>query len=1818
EAAPPPPPPPSPQTDQLLPLSAHTETALATQALNLAEHLRQNPGLSLAAVAATLQTGRYPFAHRRALACKDVPDAIARLADLSSGATGMAAENAPPVVFMFPGQGSQFAGMGQTLYEEYSVFRQQIDTCAHHLAPLLELDLRDLLYPAPDQIEPASARLNQTQFTQPALFATAYALAALWRAWGIHPHAMLGHSIGEYVAACLAGVFTLEEGLRLVAARGRLMQSLPRGGMLSVSLSPEQVNPWLPPELNVAVINERERCVVAGPLPPLHVLADQLSTAGITSRLLQTSHAFHSPMMDPILADFAAVARAMALQPPQLPYISNVSGTWIRNDQAMDPDYWVQQLRQPVQFATGLAQVSRDPAVLLLEVGPGQALTQLARRQVTQPVVPAMRHPRAAQSDAAALLSAAAQLWVRGAPIAWEQLHPQPRRRVPLPPYPFERQRYWLETTPPAVAAPKPAAQGVSDLFYLPSWKRTLPPASRPLPTGQWLLFATNENDPVVASLRAALRAQGQTPIMVFAGAAFQALGDDTFCIDPSVPQQYAQLLAQLPYPPDRIIHAWSLAAEMEPLTASFYSLVYLAQALGGLAHVSPRHIDVLSRQMQSIAGETENRPGQAVLLGPCRVISQEYPSVTCRAIDLDAREWGLLPRELAVAEPGVVAFRGQARWVPTYESVTLPASAMPASLLKPDGIYLITGGLGGVGLQVAAYLAQTGRARIVLLTRSEFPPPETWPEIAPDHPRATAARQLHALRAQGAELLVVQADVTDLSQVERAISLTRAHFGGLDGVFHAAGISGGNLIQQTTPETAAPILAPKVIGTLNLARALETFPIDFLCLFSSLVAITGGPGRTAYTAANAFLDAFAASYRNRGEMFVFSVNWDTWRGVGMAAPAHTRPSPPIHPLLQEKVETNDARAVYRAWLHPDRYWVLAEHRIMSHPSLAGTVYLEMVRAAFAEHTAHTQMQFHDVYFLTPLVMAATEEREIRVVLEKENAGTNQYQFTVQSQEGQAWQTHAQGSVSPLAPTATPRHDIPALLAHCPREIPVRAEDLRREQIELGPRWRGLQSLRVGEGEAVAAITLDAAFAEDLRAYLLHPALLDVAASFAGQYVAQGSYLPLSYRRLALKAPLPAHLFSHARFSSPPETSAETITVDVTLLDASGQELVEIEGFSLKRADPAQWQVLARQLPQMENVYAGISPATAIEALHRILAHQPASRLLVSAYAPDELIRRIETQAAPPLPIPPRATHDRGRVKTPYAPPRSEPERILSQIWQELLGIAPIGIQDNFFELGGDSVLAIQIISHARQHGLRFSPNQLFTHQTIAELTQAAYTDTATPSGPPPDTENASPDHDYPLTPIQSWFFSQSFPQPHHWNQSLQLTLRRSLDTATLSAALQAVLAHHDALRLRFQRAENGWRQSFAPIPAAPPLVVVDLSPYPPADQGQQIAAQTAAWQTRLDLARGPLFQAIYFRRAPAAPDQLLLIAHHLVVDAFSWSILLADLQTAYAQIAQGDSATLPAKTASFQTWAEQLRALAAQPEMGAEWAYWREATSLASARLPLDGGATAGDLSDPAANTVEMAQSVTVALDQAETSALLRDAPRAYHTGVADILLTALAQTMTIWTGAAAVLVALEENGRDAGTLPPDYSRTVGWFTTLYPVALPGDITEPGAAIRTIKEQLRAVPRQGVGYGLLRYVRPTYDVASQAEKLPQPQMSFLYLGQIEEIATGELYAGIQSPPNERAPHSPRPYLLDIIAHVTEQRLRVTWTYNPHFHQPNTIDNLAQTYRQRLQTLITHCQTQEIGQFTPSDFPEAGLDQEALDELVALFTQEST
>jgi amino acid adenylation domain-containing protein/non-ribosomal peptide synthase protein (TIGR01720 family) len=551
-----------------------------------------------------------------------------------------------------------------------------------------------------------------------------------------------------------------------------------------------------------------------------------------------------------------------------------------------------------------------------------------------------------------------------------------------------------------------------------------------------------------------------------------------------------------------------------------------------------------------------------------------------------------------------------------------------------------------------------------------------------------------------------------------------------------------------------------------------------------------------------------------------------------------------------------------------------------------------------------------------------------------------------------------------------------------------------------------------------------------------------------------------------------------------------------------------------------------------------------------------------------------------------------------FAAPRTPVEISLAAIWAAVLRRDPVGVHDNFFALGGDSILSIQIVARARQAGLQLTPQQLFQHQTIADLAAVVAPFAAPPA---PARPVAGP---LPLSPIQQQFFAHDRPDPQHDTQALLLALRQPVPAAQLAQVVAYLVAHHDALRLRFVQSERGWQAHTAPVAAPAPLARIDLRALPASRQPAVIAASAAALQRSLHLADGPLLRVAYFDAGAAQAGRLLLIIHHLAVDGVSWRILLEDVQTLCAQLARGAAPSLPPKTSAFHHWAERLVEYAQSAPVQQELPYWLSVLDHRIERLPIDYPA--------GANTYESAQSVVSELTIDETRALLQAVPAAYRTQINDVLLTALAQVLTDWVGTPAVLIDLEGHGREDLFADIDLTRTVGWFTTLYPIVL--DVraaSEPGTALKTIKEQLRQVPNHGLGYGVLRYLAADPAITAQMRRLPQAEVLFNYLGQVDQAGPG---AGLFGPAREssgptQSLHSARSHLLEISGLVVGGRLQLGWSYSEQVHQRATIERLAQAYLAALRALIAHCLAPEAGGYTPSDFPLVRLDQPTLDRL---------
>ncbi|MFC2145979.1 SDR family NAD(P)-dependent oxidoreductase [Acidobacteriota bacterium] len=962
---------------QLILLSAKTPTALEKQTENLINYLKKNPGINLADAAYTLQVGRSAFNHRRMLVSSTVEEAIAALSsgDSRKVRTSLAPEEKRFVVFMFPGLGAEYVNMGRELYDSESIFRQEMDRCFEILKPLLDYYIKEILYPAaiPNRSNKSyMSNINQPEVAQLVIFIFEYSLAKLLINWGITPDALIGYSFGEYAAACISGIFSLEDALNLVVSRGKLLQKTPEGAMLSVPLPEEKLLPFLDGTNLSLAVNNGPSCIVSGAEAEIRAFENRMKqNKYICVRLPYASRALHSHMMKPIFQDFAETLSRFQLKKPQIPYISNVTGQWAAAEEVMQPGYWTAHLSETVQFADGITELLKTPNSIFLEIGPGYDLSVLTRHHADNSSEPLILHTndgaRGKMSEHRFLLTRIGQLWLSGSTVDWAQYYTRERRqRISLPPYPFEGQRYWLETDPASREISQLAGESlpgkkpdIADWFYVPSWKRSVLSPSRYKKPGKkscWLVFIDETGLGDLFAQR--LQQEGEEVIKTSIGAAFKKINQHEYVINPQQSRDYHFLFdqfSQMDSPPDRIGHFWSITSEEkeidELLDLGFYSLFYLAQAAGKQSFEEHLQIMVVSNYLQRITCEDTLSPGKAAVLGAVNVIPREYFNISCRSIDIvlpqsDSQKKRLLDRiltEFSLYAPdtnsneAVVAYRGDYRWVQIFEPLPMEMEIKESKdkipQLKPEGVYLITGGLGGIGLVLAEHLAHQVHAKLVLTGRSTFPRPDQWEQWLSTHPPedriCQKIKKLQDLEKAGAEVLVCSADVGDFHRMQAVVTQALQQFGQIDGVIHAAGLPDGGVIPLRTRETIEPILAPKVKGTIVLNQVLKenNVKLDFFLLCSSISAVLGMFGQVGYCAANAFLDTFAYYSTHEQGIFTVSINWDFWQEVGMGAETIKQ--------LQENANITDAHLLLKNGLLPSEGITVFNHVLDSlHPQV--------------------------------------------------------------------------------------------------------------------------------------------------------------------------------------------------------------------------------------------------------------------------------------------------------------------------------------------------------------------------------------------------------------------------------------------------------------------------------------------------------------------------------------------------------------------------------------------------------------------------------------------------------------------------------------------------------------------------------------------------------------------------------------------------------------------------------------------------------------------------------------------------------------------
>ncbi|KFE58867.1 type I polyketide synthase [Hyalangium minutum] len=870
----------------VLALSAKSEEALVEQARRFSAYLAAHPELSAADVCHSANRGRTRFAHRLSLTGASAEELRRELDAFAASSPGRGLvrgvvddSRRPKIAFLFTGQGSQYVGMGRELYATQPVFREAIDRCASLLEGKLSAPLTSLLF---NEESPA----DQTGNAQPALFAVEYALSELWRSWGIVPDAVVGHSVGEIVAACVAGVLTLEDGLTLIAERARLMQSLPSGGaMMALRATPERVQAALVPyaqTVSIAAINGPDRVVISGERAAVSAIAATLASEGIEAKELRVSHAFHSPLMEPVLEPFQQAIQALTFSPARIPWLTNLTG---KAQERVDSAYWVRQIREPVRFGDAMATLAEMGCELFVELGPHPTLLGLAAECLPEERFTGCPSLRRGQADTRIITGSVARLHVAGAAIDWRGFDaPYSRKLVPLPTYPFQRQRHWVEFTPArsVASAPAPAAEADQEAWYHAlEWREAPVPASPPAfsEKGHWIVFA--DRGGVAKALTRQLAERGESYRLVRPLGA-EGTGVDEVCVDPQVSEELEALLTRERQEAGRplrgIVHLWSLDAPSTPeLTdetlahaqqLSCGSTLHLIQALARSGTEEGCRLWLVTREAMEAGGRASLSVAQAPLWGLAGVIAAEHPDLWGGAIDLEQAPEDILAARL-LAELSSRDGEDRIAWREGRRLAARLVRTTPAPkqvlTIRPDATYLVTGGLGALGLATARWLVERGARHVALAGRSR---------------NEQATGPIQELERSGATVRVYQADISEQTQVKALLASIAQEGPALRGILHAAGVVEDGLLLNQRWDRFASVLAPKVRGTWNLHAAAPA--LDFFISFSSVSSLLGAPGQGNYAAGNAFLDALAHHRRAQGAP-ALSIHWGPWE-VGMMA----------------------------------------------------------------------------------------------------------------------------------------------------------------------------------------------------------------------------------------------------------------------------------------------------------------------------------------------------------------------------------------------------------------------------------------------------------------------------------------------------------------------------------------------------------------------------------------------------------------------------------------------------------------------------------------------------------------------------------------------------------------------------------------------------------------------------------------------------------------------------------------------------------------------------------------------------------------------
>ena len=1758
---------------RVFPFSARNAAALARTGDKWAPFLGSNTA-DPADIAFTLRNGRRAFSERMVVAARGADDLAAALSAKASAFVqrGRASATPPSIVFLFPGGGAQYPGAGAGMLAQSPAFAQAVQACFDGLPKDAPADLFTMMFDRTLEDPQARGKLGRSGYAIPALFILEYAYAKHWESWGIKPDAILAHSVGEYAGAVTAGAMTLQDALRIVTLRGQVMDAAPAGAMTTVPQCAPAVEKLLGDHLDIAAINMAQATVVSGPLAEIEALEARLAGTDHAARRIHIDVAAHSRQLDGQLETFRAGFDGVRFGKLGVPMVSSLRGDWASGDDIASADYWVRHLRHTVRFTDAIAAAFATENRIVIEVGPGQTLGPLidmatpAHRPVA--ILPSAPRPRDGDDELGVISAAFGGLWANGVAVDWDRLHGAEGQRISLPTYAFEKTRHWVEPGRGAgIEAEAPLVltriADMADWVETLGWQTAARSGATPDLRGDWLVLAGG--DAVSAAVLATLGRAGAGVTVLRAGHGF-APAPDGFTLRPDAAEDFEALAAAMPAIPARILSLWGL----DPALADtvFDHGYLLARMLQEADAGAGTHLVFATSGSASVADEALTNPFAASLLGPVRSGPSEIPGLTAALIDLGSFGGDTEAAQALLAEAAMatgsdhVALRGAARHIRSRVASPAPVPATLPSRLRQGGVYLVTGGMGGIGRQMALWLAQAADARLALLSRSA---------------RADAVLEAAIIKA-GGEVMFIAADVTDPAAMAAALIAVRSRFGAIHGVIHAAGLLHDAPLSVKPLIEARADMAPKVTGAEVLHRLLPEGTVDLFAVISSSSVVIGGAGQTDYVAANAVLEAMAAARRDG-----FSIAWGVWRDTGMAARSYGAGEAVNDGLLGTRIDLDDGSIRFEAVIDPDHDWRVAEHVVAGQPVLPGTAYMELAYAAALAMLGQSAFEIQALSLAVPMVFGKGLPRRVSVQLAPVHNGF-ELLITSTANPAEAPLEHARAQIR-LARYADRERPmglsdaVPTALAprsgHAPQEV----------LIAFGPRWKNVGRVTLAGDVAEGVFDLAPDFASDLADHPLHPALLDMAATVGLHALADGGagdvvYVPMSVDRIRVLHPLPMTVVARARRVT--GEVGKFAAFDVVIATPDGVDVMIIEHLAMRAVAGGALQAEPTAASLTDQLLGtGIRATEAGCVLARVFA-QSARALVASPVALDMVRLAMSAGTRAPVAAQKRPSGGDGVIADPVS-------ARVATIWGEILGIEAVAIEDDFFALGGHSLNAVRMFGRIRKEfGQNLPLATLFEAPTVKALTQVLKERGVTIAAPAPlgtdpplqgldkasmPAVTASPlilnaprqiePRQIEMTEAQREIATAILINPESslsYNLSFSLHIKGKPDRAALQTALDGIIARHDSLRAGFD--VEHFVLTIQPAGTVP-LDFVNLAGLAAAERSarrdtihKDIAGQA------FDLRQGPMIRAVLIQ-ASDDRHELMLFVHHIACDGWSMGVVMHDLAALYSSAAGGPAAML-APPGSIADLLAAETAWRGSAEAAVHRDYWLQtfADGIPAMDMPTDRP-------HPQVMTTT-ADRVTSVLNPALERGLRVRAAEA-ETSLRTLIFGAFQLYLSRLTGARDVVVGLPSSGQ----LSHGLEGVVGHGVNFLPIRARIDTGLSLAAFlaQTRRSMLDAIDHQNYTYGaLMRDMNVVRDVSRVAivpvvvniDNLSDPPDFRNLETTLVANATGhehfELFFNLLDTPN---------------------RVTFAWNYNTDLFDAETIERHAENFLQLLRGIVS-------------------------------------